>query len=115
MCVLWFCKKKKRRKIRGWHRQWPVQELQRDMSVSSRLFEVCEHAGICSYRREKSALQSLREKGSREAWATMEGIVEKRPVKGLGLIKLNISRDALSVLHIGQLCKVSLDSFPVNN
>lgn len=38
-------------------------ELQRDMSVSSRLFEVCGRAGICSYREVKSALQSLQENG----------------------------------------------------
>lgn len=38
-------------------------ELQRDMSVSFRFFEVCERAGICSYREVKSALQSLQEKG----------------------------------------------------
>lgn len=31
-------------------------------------FEACEHAGICSYRREKSAVQSLQEKGGEPAW-----------------------------------------------
>lgn len=46
-------------------------------------------------------------------WAMMEGIRKKGPV--LGLIKLNISRDILSVLHVGQKCRGTLESFPVNS
>lgn len=66
MCVLalinWICQKKRIKSddVMGSSLCW---ELQRDMSVSSRLFEVCERAGICSYREVKSALQSLQEKG----------------------------------------------------
>lgn len=64
------------------------------------------HCRVCRGREESPP-------GSREAWAMMEGIVEQGPVRSL--IKLNINRDTLNVLHVGQICKVSVGSFPVNN
>lgn len=45
--------------------------------------------------------------GERQTWAEMEGVAGKQP--GLGLIKLTISGEILSALHVGQTCKVSLD------
>lgn len=84
-------------------------ELQRDISVSSSLFEVClfEQAGICSYRGGESCTAGAA--GERQTWAEMEGVAGKEA--GLGLIKLNISGEILSVFHVGQTSKVSLGFF----